>query len=115
MLFRSASQEQTKIALAQAKIGETRVKEKEVAIDAANHAADRRSKEMLAKIDLEQSMLVHQDKLAHQTRQSAQDAMFKQGDMQNQMRQSQQDDEFRRQEAEYKRQQESQKPEGSGS
>lgn len=74
----AASQEQTKIAMAQAKIAETKVRQQEVAIDAANHSADRRSKEELARIDLEQSMLVHHDKLAHQQRQSAQDAMFRQ-------------------------------------
>lgn len=74
----AASQEQTKIAMAQSKIAETKVKQQEVAIDAANHAADRRSKENLAKIDLEQSMLVHGDKLVQQQQQSSQDAMFRQ-------------------------------------
>ena len=74
----AASQEQTKIAVAQAKIGETKVRQQEVAIDAANHAADRRSKENLAKIDLEQSMLVHGDKIAQQQQKAAQDAMFRQ-------------------------------------
>jgi hypothetical protein len=88
----AASQEQTKIAMAQAKMAETRVREKEVAIDAANHAADRRSKEMLAQADLEQSMLVHSDKL-----------LKDRASMQA-------DDQFRQQEAEFKRQQAMQKP-----
>jgi len=91
----AASQEQTKIAMAQAKMAETRVREKEVAIDAANHAADRRSKEMLAQADLEQSMLVHSDKL-----------LKDRASMQA-------DDQFRQQEAEFKRQQAMQKPFGS--
>ena len=87
----AASQEQTKIAMAQAKMAETRVREKEVAIDAANHAADRRSKEALAQADLEQSMLVHSDKL-----------MKDRASMQA-------DDQYRQQEAEFKRQQAMQK------
>lgn len=90
----AASQEQTKIAMAQAKMAETRVREKEVAIDAANHAADRRSKEMLAQADLEQSMLVHSDKLLKDRA-----AM-------------QADDQYRQQEAEFKRQQAMQRPIG---
>lgn len=90
----AASQEQTKIAMAQAKMAETKVREKEVAIDAANHAADRRSKEALAQADLQQSMLVHSDKLLKDRA-----AM-------------QADDEYRRQEAEFKRQQAMQKPFG---
>jgi hypothetical protein len=88
----AASQEQTKIAMAQAKMAETKVREKEVAIDAANHAADRRSKEALAQADLQQSMLVHSDKL-----------LKDRASMQA-------DDEYRRQEAEFKRQQAMQKP-----
>jgi len=91
----AASQEQTKIAMAQAKMAETRVREKEVAIDAANHAADRRSKEALAQADLQQSMLVHSDKLLKDRA-----AM-------------QADDQYRQQEAEFKRQQAMQKPFGS--
>jgi hypothetical protein len=90
----AASQEQTKIAMAQAKIAETRVREKEVAIDAANHAADRRSKEKLAEADLQQSMLVHSDKLLK-------DRVSMQADQQ-----------YRQQEAEFKRQQAMQKPTG---
>jgi hypothetical protein len=90
----AASQEQTKIAMAQAKIAETRVREKEVAIDAANHAADRRSKEKLAEADLQQSMLVHSDKLLK-------DRASMQADQQ-----------YRQQEAEFKRQQAMQKPTG---
>ena len=90
----AASQEQTKIAMAQAKMAETRVREKEVAIDAANHAADRRSKEALAQADLEQSMLVHSDKL-----------MKDRAAMQS-------DDQYRQQEAEFKRQQAMQRPRG---
>jgi len=87
----AASQEQTKIAMAQAKMAETRVREKEVAIDAANHAADRRSKEALAQADLEQSMLVHSDKLMRERESFGADQQF------------------RRQEAEFKRQQAMQK------
>ena len=90
----AASQEQTKIAMAQAKMAETRVREKEVAIDAANHAADRRSKEMLAQADLEQSMLVHSDKLRKDRESFSADQQFRQ------------------QEAEFKRQQAMQKPTG---
>lgn len=90
----AASQEQTKIAMAQAKMAETRVREKEVAIDAANHAADRRSKEMLAQADLEQSMLVHSDKLRKDRESFSADQQFRQ------------------QEAEFKRQQAMQKPIG---
>ena len=90
----ASSQEQTKIAMAQAKMAETRVREKEVAIDAANHAADRRSKEMLAQADLEQSMLVHSDKLRKDRESFSADQQFRQ------------------QEAEFKRQQAMQKPTG---
>lgn len=90
----ASSQEQTKIAMAQAKMAETRVREKEVAIDAANHAADRRSKEMLAQADLEQSMLVHSDKLRKDRESFSADQQFRQ------------------QEAEFKRQQAMQKPIG---
>lgn len=88
----AASQEQTKIAMAQAKMAETRVREKEVAIDAANHAADRRSKEALAQADLEQSMLVHSDKLMRERESFGADQQFRQ------------------QEAEFKRQQAMQPP-----
>lgn len=88
----AASQEQTKIAMAQAKMAETRVREKEVAIDAANHAADRRSKEMLAQADLQQSMLVHSDKLMRERESFGADQQFRQ------------------QEAEFKRQQAMQQP-----
>jgi hypothetical protein len=74
----ASTQEQTKLAVAQAKMADTKVRQQEVAIDAANHAADRRSKELLAQARLEQTAMVHSDKLAQQQGLAQQEAAFRQ-------------------------------------
>lgn len=94
----AATQEQTKLALAKSKMAETEVKRQEVAIDAANHAADRRSKEMLAQADLEQSMLVHADKIKNDQYSAAQDAAFRQNEQAHALDKFQAENAYRQQE-----------------
>ena len=73
----SSVDQQTKIALAKAKLKESDTKAIQAQTDSANHAEDRKSKEKLAMIDFAQSELVHKDRLSHDQRQADIDTAMK--------------------------------------
>jgi hypothetical protein len=73
----SSVDQQTKIALAKAKLKESDTKAIQAQTDAANHAADRESKEKLAMIDFAQSELVHKDKISENQRRADIDTAMK--------------------------------------
>ena len=74
MLFRST----TKIALGKAQIEDIQTKAMKARTDAANHAADRRSKLQLEAMKLQQSELVHRDKIIQTDRHKIADIMHNQ-------------------------------------